>query len=56
MPKCLHVVHVAIEVETDKISVLDSVIGSIQGAVLGAVKLRAQLWNELGTAKIEVIE
>lgn len=56
MPKCLHVIHVAVEIETDKLSVLDGTIRAMQEAAEGAVKLRAQLWNDLGTSKIEVIE
>lgn len=58
MPKCLHVVHVAIEVETDRISTLDNTIKSIAEAANGAAQERARTLNEFnpfGTAKIEVI-
>lgn len=56
MPKCLHVVHVAVEINTNKISVLDSVIKSLNEAATVAVQKRANTCNVVDRSlEIEVI-
>lgn len=55
MPKCLHVVHVAVEIDTDRLSVLDNTIRCMQVAAETAVKSTAEAMTALGPAKVEVI-
>lgn len=55
MPKVLHTVTVAFEIETDKISTLDSLIKAMKEAIELAAKRKADGLNRLGNSIVEVI-
>lgn len=55
MPKVLHVIHVAFEVETDKLTVLDNILKCMQETAQDAIKAKARYLQNLGNCKIEVI-
>lgn len=56
MPKCLHVVHVAVEIDTDRLSVLDGTIRFMEDAAKKALKSEAKVLTLFGNAKVEVID
>lgn len=55
MPKVLHTITVAFEVETDKISTLDGICKSMKEAIELAAKRKAEGLNRIGNSIVEVI-